>query len=319
MSIEPDKHADTMRTPADGPQPPRLLDQIRARIRYQHYSLRTERAYVDWARRYILFHGTRHPRELGAAEIEAFLLYLANERNVAASTHQQALAALLFLYGEVLDIDLRLLTDIGRRKKPRRLPVVLTPDEVARVITHMVGEHKTMARLIYGSGLRLMECVRLRVKDLDLARGELVVRSGKVGNDRVTMAPRALRDDLREQLALARSLHERDRAARRPGVELPHALHATHPNAATTWAWFWVFPARTVSADPRASIVRRHHVFEQTLQRAVTRAVVQTGIHKPATTHTLRHSFATHLLEAGYNIRNEQERLSSASPIAKRP
>lgn len=309
MSIEPDKHGDAVRTPPNAPGPPRLLDQIRARIRYKHYSPRTERAYVDWARRYIRFHGKRHPRELGPAEVEAFLSHLANERGVAASTHQQALAALLFLYGEVLGIDLPWLADIGRPKKPVRLPVVLTADEVARVLTHMVGEHKLMARLIYGAGLRLMECVRLRVKDIDLARGEIVVRSGKGSKDRVTMVPRALYDDLREQLALARSLHGQDRATHRPGVELPHALHAKYPNAADTWAWFWVFPARTISTDPHSGIERRHHVYEQTLQRAVARAVLQAGIHKPATTHTLRHSFATHLLEAGYDIRTVQELL----------
>lgn len=309
MSAVPDKFVEALRPPTTAPGPPRLLDQIRARIRYKHYSPRTERAYVDWARRYILFHGKRHPRELGAAEVEAFLSYLANERGVAASTHQQALAALLFLYGEVLGIDLPWLADIGRPKKPVRLPVVLTADEVARVMTYMVGEHKRMARLIYGAGLRLMECARLRVKDLDLGRGELVVRSGKGGKDRVTMIPRALHDDLREQLALARSLHEQDRAAQRPGVELPHALGAKYPNAATAWAWFWVFPARSLSTDSRTGIVRRHHVYEQTLQRAVARAVLQAGVHKPATTHTLRHSFATHLLEAGYDIRTVQELL----------
>lgn len=309
MSIEPDKPVAIARTPSTASQSPRLLDQIRARIRYKHYSLRTERAYVDWARRYIVFHGRRHPRELGGVEVEAFLAYLANERGVAASTHQQALAALLFLYGEVLGIDLPWLGDIGRPKKPKRLPIVLAVDEVASVITHMVGEHKLMARLIYGAGLRLMECIRLRVKDLDLTRGELLVRSGKGGKDRVTMIPRALRGDLHEQLALARSLHDQDRAALRPGAELPHALHAKYPNAATTWAWFWVFPARTVSTDPRSGIVRRHHVHEQTLQRAVARAVLQAGIQKPATTHTLRHSFATHLLEAGYDIRTVQELL----------
>jgi integrase len=205
MPDEPSKPIDGSDSATEPSNPPRLLDQIRERIRYKHYSLRTERAYVDWARRYVLFHGKRHPRELGAADVEAFLSHLVNERNVAASTHQQALAALLFLYGEVLQVELPWLDDIGRPRKPKRLPVVLTRGEVADTLAHMVGEHRLMARLIYGAGLRLMECVRLRVKDLDLARGELVVRSGKGGKDRVTLVPRALHADLREQLALART------------------------------------------------------------------------------------------------------------------
>jgi integron integrase len=309
MPAEPAKQFDGSELAAIPADRPRLLDQIRERIRYKHFSLRTERAYVGWARRYIHFHGKRHPRELGGAEVEAFLSHLVNERNVAASTHQQALAALLFLYGEVLQVELPWLDDIGRPRKPKRLPVVLTRDEVARTLSHMVGEHRLMARLIYGAGLRLMECVRLRVKDLDLTRSELVVRSGKGGKDRVTIAPRVLHADLREQLALARSLHQQDREAKLAGVELPHALHAKYPNASTTWAWFWVFPARNLSSDPRSRIVRRHHVYEQTLQRAISRAVSRAGIAKPATTHTLRHSFATHLLEAGYDIRTVQELL----------
>lgn len=312
MPDEPYKPIDGLDSAAEPSNPPRLLDQIRERIRYKHYSLRTERAYVDWARRYVLFHGKRHPRELGGADVEAFLTHLVNERNVAASTHQQALAALLFLYGEVLQVELPWLDDIGRPKKPKRLPVVLTRGEVADTLSHMVGEHRLMARLIYGAGLRLMECVRLRVKDLDLTRGELVVRSGKGGKDRVTLVPRALHADLREQLALARTLHRQDRQAQIRGVELPHALQAKYPNAPVAWAWFWVFPARNLSTDPRSRIVRRHHVHEQAVQRAITRAVARAGIAKPATTHTLRHSFATHLLEAGYDIRTVQELLGHA-------
>jgi integron integrase len=312
MPDDPSKPIDGSDSAASASNPPRLLDQVRERIRYKHYSLRTERAYVDWARRYVLFHGKRHPRELGAADVEAFLSHLVNERNVAASTHQQALAALLFLYGEVLQVELPWLDDIGRPKKPKRLPVVLTRGEVADTLAHMVGEHRLMARLIYGAGLRLMECVRLRVKDLDLTRGELVVRSGKGGKDRVTLVPRALHADLREQLALARTLHRQDRETQIHGVELPHALQVKYPNAPIAWAWFWVFPSRNLSTDPRSRVVRRHHVYEQNLQRAITRAVARAGIAKPATTHTLRHSFATHLLEAGYDIRTVQELLGHA-------
>jgi integron integrase len=288
---------------------PRLLDQVRNRIRYKHYSRRTERAYVDWARRYILFHGKRHPREMSGPEVEAFLSYLANERNVAASTHQQALAALLFLYGEVLGVDLPWLGDIARPKKARRLPVVLTADEVRRVMLHLTGHPRLMAQLCYGAGLRLMECVRLRVKDLDTARGTIFVRAGKGGKDRVTMLPRVLQQDVADQLAIARTLYEQDRAAERPGVELPHALAVKYPAAALAWAWFWVFPAKKLATDPRSGIVRRHHSYEQTFQRAVARAVAKAGIAKPATTHSLRHSFATHLLEAGYDIRTIQELL----------
>ena len=289
--------------------PPRLLDQIRERIRYKHYSLRTERAYVDWARRFILYHGKRHPLTMGAAEIEAFLSHLVNQRNVAASTHQQALAALLFLYGEVLRVDLPWLGEIGRPKKPRRLPAVLTADEVRRLFAHLDGNHQLMARFIYGCGLRMMECVRMRVKDLDLARGEVLVRGGKGGKDRVTMVPRALRADLDKQLAFSRVLWEQDRAAERPGVELPFALARKHPRREFEWGWFWLFPARALSSDPRSGVLRRHHVYEQTFQRAIARAVARAEIAKPATTHTLRHSFATHLLESGYDIRTVQELL----------
>jgi len=297
---------DPQRAPAD---PPRLLDEIRRAIRYRHYSYRTEQAYVEWTRRFVRFHAMRHPREMGGDEVVAFLDHLANERDAAASTHNQALSALLFLYHDVLGVELPWLGGIARPRRPRRLPVVLTRDEVHHVLALMEGTHALMARLLYGTGMRLMECVRLRVKDLDLARGEIVVRQGKGGKDRVTMVPRALIPDLRTQLARARVLFAADRRASAPGVELPHALAAKYPGSGASWGWFWVFPAPTPSRDPRSGIVRRHHVHEESLQRAIKRAVCGAGLAKPATTHTLRHSFATHLLESGYDIRTVQELL----------
>ncbi|HEX4883322.1 MAG TPA: integron integrase [Casimicrobiaceae bacterium] len=292
--------------------PPRLLQEIRRRIRYLHYSYRTEQAYVEWTRRFVRFHGMRHPREMGGDEVVAFLDHLANERDVAASTHNQALSALLFLYREVLGVELPWLGDIARPRRPRRLPAVLTRDEVRNVLAVMEGTHALMAHLLYGTGMRLTECVRLRVKDLDLARGEIVVRQGKGGKDRVTMVPRTLVGDLRAQLARSRAMFEADRRERAPGVELPHAYAGKHPAAGTSWGWFWVFPAPRPCRDPRTGVVRRHHLHEESLQRAVGRAVRAAGVAKPATTHTLRHSFATHLLESGYDIRTVQELLGHA-------
>ena len=289
--------------------PRTLLDAVRERIRYRHYSYRTEEAYVGRVRRFVAFHGRRHPREMGAAQIEAFLNDLANERDAAASTHNQALSALLFLYGEVLGVELPWLGNIDRPKRPRRLPVVLTRQEVRDVLAHLDGCAGLMATLLYGTGMRLMECARLRVKDVDLARSEITVRHGKGGRDRVTMVPRALANPLRRQLAHARVEWQDDRARGAPGVELPGALAAKYPKAGESWGWFWVFPAAKASRDPRSGVQRRHHVNEETVQRAVKRAVRAAGIAKPATTHTLRHAFATHLLESGYDIRTIQELL----------
>lgn len=289
--------------------PRTLVDAVRQRIRYRHYSYRTEEAYVGWVRRFVAFHERRHPRELGAAEIEAFLNHLANERNAAASTHNQALSALLFLYGEVLGVELPWLGEIDRPKRPRRLPVVLTRQEVREVLARMEDGAGLMAALLYGTGMRLMECARLRVKDVDLARGEITVRHGKGGRDRVTMVPRTLAEPLRRQIAQARIAWQDDRARRTPGVELPGALAVKYPRAGEAWGWFWVFPAAKASRDPRTGVQRRHHVHEETVQRAVKRAVRAAGIAKPATTHTLRHAFATHLLESGYDIRTIQELL----------
>jgi integron integrase len=299
----------TITDPAVVAAPRSLLAAVRERIRYRHYSYRTEEAYVGWVRRFVAFHGRRHPREMGAVEIEAFLNHLANERHVAAATHNQALSALLFLYGDVLRVELPWLGDIDRPKQPRRLPVVLTRQEVRQVLARMEGCAGLMATLLYGTGMRLMECVRLRVKDIDLARGEVTVRHGKGGKDRVTMVPRALADPLRRQLAHARVAWQDDRARGAPGVELPGALAVKFPKAGESWGWFWVFPAAQASRDPRSGAWRRHHVHEEAIQRGVKRAVRATGIAKPATTHTLRHAFATHLLESGYDIRTIQELL----------
>ncbi|MFO1396509.1 MAG: integron integrase [Burkholderiales bacterium] len=297
-------------TSSDAKPTPRLLDAVRERIRYRHFSYRTEEAYLGWVRRYIGFHSRRHPREMGAPEIEAFLNHLANERSVAASTHNQALSALLFLYGDVLGIQLPWLGQIQRPKRPSRLPVVLSRDEVRALLAQLDGLPALMAALLYGTGMRLMECVRLRVKDVDFDRGEICVRHGKGGKDRVTMVPRTLVDDLRRQLARARVAWAADRAEGLPGVELPSALAIKYPPAGESWGWFWVFPAPALSRDPRSGVRRRHHLHEESLQRAIKRAVRAAGIAKPATTHTLRHAFATHLLESGYDIRTVQEQLS---------
>ena len=288
---------------------PRLLDEVRDRLRLKHYSLRTEQSYVDWIKRYIWFHDKRHPLDLGPREVEAFLTDLAVVRKVSASTQNQALAALLFLYKQVLGIDLPWLDDVVRAKKPQRLPVVLTVTEVQRLLAHLDGSHGLMARLLYGTGMRLMECVRLRVKDVNFERNEIIVRDGKGGKDRVTMLPASLAGPLREHLKRVRMLFEQDRAEDAPGVYLPDALEKKYPNAGKEWGWFWVFPSRSIATDPHTGIVRRHHAHEQALQRAIKKAVSAAGIAKPASTHTLRHSFATHLLQSGYDIRTVQELL----------
>lgn len=299
---------DATNTPAST-NPPKLLDQVRERIRTKHYSIRTETQYVQWIRRYILFHGKRHPREMGAAEVEAFLTHLAVDRTVSSSTQNQALAALLFLYKEVLAIQLPWLENLTRAKRPTRLPTVLSRDEVHAVLGRMEGVYGLMARLLYGTGMRLMECVRLRVKDVDFGRGEILIRDGKGGKDRVTMLPNALAVDLRDYLARRRGLYDEDFAKDKAAVYLPDALMVKYPNAPSQWAWQYVFPAGSFSRDPRSGAERRHHLDEKLLQRAVKRAVESAGLTKPVTPHTLRHSFATHLLESGYDIRTVQELL----------
>ena len=291
---------------------PRLLDQVRQQIRVRNYSIRTEAVYAEWVKRYIRFHHYRHPLEMGGAEIEAFLTHLAVKRNVAGATQNQALAALLFLYKEVLKVDLPWLKGIVRAKKPKHLPVVLTRDEVNRVLVQMSGVKWMVATLLYGSGLRLLEALRLRVKDVEFARGEVVVRDGKGQKDRVTMLPRTLVVPLREHLELVEALHQQDLAEGFGRANLPFALARKYPNAAADWAWQFVFPSGNRSVDPRSKGVFRHHVHEKTIQRAIREAVRSAGVIKPATPHTLRHSFATHLLENGQDIRTVQELLGHA-------
>ena len=291
---------------------PKLLDQVRGKIRLKHYSIRTEQAYVDWIRRFILFFGKRHPRDLGAAEVEQFLTHLAVEGKVAASTQSQAKSALLFLYREVLDNELPWLDNVERAKVPKRLPVVLTREEVMAVLTRLEGTHWLVASLLYVTGLRIMEALRLRVKDVEFSRKEILVRDGKGFKDRVTMLPVALAAPLAEHLKRVKALHEQDLAAGRGAVYLPYALERKYPGAARDWAWQYVFPSAGLSEDPRTGIVRRHHLQDQAVQRAMRQAVRDAGVDKPATPHTLRHSFATHLLEGGYDIRTVQELLGHA-------
>jgi integron integrase len=299
-------------SPGPDHRPPRLLDAVRARIRRLGLAKRTEEAYVGWIIRFIRANGRRHPRDLGGPEVERFLTGLAVDGQVAASTQNQALAALLFLYREVLDIELPWMDGIQRAKRPVRVPVVLTRAEVASVLDHLQGVHWLVASLLYGSGLRLLEGLRLRVQDLDFARGEITVRHGKGGKDRRTMLPAALHEPLRSQLAHSRRLHDRDLRAGFGAVWLPEALARKYPGAPREWRWQYVFPATQRGLDSRGEEIRRHHLHESAVQRAVRRAVTLAGIAKRATCHTLRHSFATHLLESGYDIRTVQELLGHA-------
>jgi integron integrase len=294
-------------------QAPRLLDQVRERVHYLHYSLRTEQAYVHWIRAFVRFHGCRvHPREMGAAEVEAFLTWLAAERQVAASTHGQALSALLFLYQKVLCMDLPWMQSIGRPRRQPRLPTVLSHAEVARTLAHLAGTHRLLAQLLYGTGMRITEALQLRIKDLDFERRTVIVRCGKGGKDRALMLPEALLAPMREQLATVRLLWAADREAGVPGVQLPDALARKYPRAPCAWSWFWVFAQDELSRDPRSEVLRRHHLYDETFQRAFKKATVRAGIDRPATPHTLRHSFATHLLQAGYDIRTVQSLLGHA-------
>ncbi len=289
--------------------PPKLLDQMRDRLRVKHYSIRTETQYLQWVKRFILFHKKRHPKEMGSHEIEAYLTHLAVEGNVAAATQNQALSAILFLYREVLGMDLPWMAKIIRAKRPKHLPVVLTRLEVQRVLSEMRGIYSLLARLLYGTGMRLMECVRLRVKDVDFERLEIIVRDGKGAKDRVTMLPQSLVDELQAHLLKRRTLFDADSRLGKAAVYLPDALARKYVNAETSWPWQYIFPSGSFSIDPRSGVERRHHLDEKLLQRAVKKAVLGADITKPATPHTLRHSFATHLLERGQDIRTIQELL----------
>jgi integron integrase len=289
-----------------------LFEVAREKIRTRHLALRTEQAYLQWMRRYVKFHGRRHPREMGPAHVEAFLTHLAVEAKVSASTQNQALQALLFLYRQVLDVDLPWLENVTRASRPKRLPVVLTPIEVRAVLAQLEGTCWLIANLLYGSGLRLMEAHRLRIKDLVIERGELIVRDAKGGKDRVTVLPAAIVAPLRVHLAKLFDRFEHQRRVREPGVSLPEALARKFPNAATQWAWQWVFPAAKLCRDAYTGKPTRHHQHEKIVQRAVQTAVHKAGILQPASCHTFRHCFATHLLEAGQDIRTVQELLGHA-------
>jgi integron integrase len=282
---------------------------VRGEIRARHYSIRTEDTYVQWIRRFIVFHGRRHPQEMAAVEVGAFLTYLAVERNVSASTQNQAKAALLFLYGQVLKLDLPWLEEVVTGRTQRKLPVVLTSVEVRRLFDEMNGVSSLVAALLYGTGMRLMEGLRLRIKDVEFSRRELVVRNGKGGKDRVTVLPENLMLPLQKQIAHAKSLHDADLREGFGSVWLPDALAVKYPTAARSWGWQWVFPGATRSADPRTAKTHRHHLHEQSVQRTVALAAKRAGIDKPCSPHVLRHSFATHLLQAGYDIRTVQELL----------
>lgn len=289
--------------------PPKLLDQVRDKLRVKYYSIRTEQTYVDWIKRYIFFHGKRHPKDMGAHDVEAFLTHLAVAGKVAASTQNQAKSALLFLYREVLEIQLPWLDNVTQAKVPKRLPVVLTVSEVQSVLSRLTGTHALIASLLYGGGMRLMEAVRLRVKDVEFARREIVVREGKGFKDRVTMLPEAVVVPLKAYLVKVKALHNEDLAQGFGDVYLPFALDKKYSNAGREWGWQYVFPFKNLSVDPRSGKKRRHHVDEKGVQRAVKQAVRDAGLVKLATPHTLRHSFATHLLQSGYDIRTVQELL----------
>ena len=288
---------------------PRLLDRVRDAIRARHYSRRTEKSYVAWVRRYIFFHSKRHPAEMGAEEIRRFLTALAVDRKVAASTQNQALSALLFLYRVVLQQEVPWIDRVIRAKSPHRLPVVLTRNEVRAVLGHLHGAPRLMAMLLYGAGLRLLECARLRIKDVDFASNQITVRSGKGDRDRVTVLPAAVKQDLMRHLERVRSQHIADLQRGAGWVEMPDALARKYPHAGREWAWQWIFPATRFYVDCLTGQRRRHHLHESVVQRAVKDAVRAAGVAKRASCHTFRHSFATHLLEDGYDIRTVQELL----------
>lgn len=291
------------------PRPRKLLEQVSDALRVKHYSYQTEKSYLLWIRRFILFHNKRHPKEMGGEEINAFLTHLAVEGKVAASTQNQALSALLFLYREVLHLELDLDLDAVRAKRSRYLPTVLTPEEVKAIIVHLSGIHRLVVQVLYGSGLRLAEAQQLRVKDVDFNQRQLVIRNSKGMESRLTMLPETLVEPLQEHLLWAKRQHQQDLEQGYGSVYLPFALERKYPNAEREWSWHYVFPAERLSQDPRTGITRRHHLHESGLQRAIKQAVQKTGIPKRVSCHTFRHSFATHLLQNGYDIRTVQELL----------
>ncbi|ARN22316.1 integron integrase [Piscinibacter gummiphilus] len=296
------------------PRPAKLLTQLRAHLRTRHYSIRTEQVYVDWVRRFIQFHGLRHPSELGPAEVGAFLSHLAVERHVAASTQNQAKSALLYFYKNVLELNLPWLDEVVQAKAPRRLPLVLTEREVRALLEAMHGPMWLIASLLYGTGMRLLECLRLRVKDIEFNRREIIVREGKGHKDRVTVLPDNLVQPMRDQLSRTQALHRKDLSEGFGQVYLPNALAVKFPHSDRAWGWQYAFPAASRSRDPREDVPRehRHHVLPESVQRAVREAARRSGCVKPVTPHVLRHSFATHLLHAGYDIRTVQELLGHA-------
>ena len=302
-----------MEIPNDKPNSPNaLLGQVRQVIRLKHLSLHTEDTYLSTIRRFIVFHGKRHPAQLGPDAVRDYLTYLAVEGHVSASTQNVARNALLFLYRDVLEMDLPPVTGIAPARRPERLPVVFTRTEVRAILDRLEGPNHLMAALLYGAGLRLTECLHLRVKDVDLEQYQITVRDGKGAKDRRTMLPQPLKDPLTQHLAKVRVLYEQDLARSQANVFLPDALARKYPNAPREWPWQWVFPARSLSTDPRSGAVRRHHAGEETLQRAVKAAIAGAGLTKAGSCHTLRHSFATHLIEDGYDIRTVQELLGHA-------
>jgi len=288
---------------------PHLLDQVRAAIRVRHYSIRTEQSYVKWIKNFILYHKKRHPQVMGEKEINAFLTHLAVAKNVAASTQNQALCAILFLYKEVLKMEIGEIEGLVWAKKPSKIPVVFTRDEARRVIEQLNGDYKLMVLLLYGAGLRLMECLRLRVQDIDLGYNQITVRNGKGDKDRVTILPKSVEPLLKAHLINIKKIHDKDLQNGCGEVYLPYALEKKYPNANREWKWQYVFPATQISKDPRSGKERRHHIHESVLQRVVKTAIRKAGIQKHAGCHTFRHSFATHLLEDGYDIRTIQELL----------
>ena len=288
---------------------PKILDQLRNKIRLCGYSIRTEKTYVDWSRRFILFHGKKHPKDMGAEEVEQFLTHLAVRCNVAASTQNQAKCAILFLYKEILNQDLDWLKNVKSAKRSERVPVVLTKSEVEALLSALDGTYWMAGHILYGAGLRIMECVRLRVKDIDFEMNQITVRDGKGKKDRRTVLPNVIKDNLKRHLMKVKALHENDLSKGYGEVYLPFALERKYPSANKEWGWQYVFPSKIRSVDPRSGKTRRHHIDEKMVQRAIKKAAKISRIYKQASCHTLRHSFATHLLESGYDIRTVQELL----------